>query len=70
MINYRGQFNSIIYEIVIKVKQVLMHLIVTHLNTADADSLNLDIAICCQSWLCHILILVLTIVETQILEIC
>jgi len=53
-----------------KVKQVLMHLIVTHLKTANADSLNLDIAIYCQSWLCHILTLVLTLVEAQILEIC
>jgi len=47
-----------------------MPFIVVHSHTADADSLNLDIAIYCQSWLCHILILVLTIVEAQILEIC
>jgi hypothetical protein len=47
-----------------------MQFIVTHLNTADADALSLDIAICCQSWLHHILIVVLPIVEPQILEIC
>ena len=47
-----------------------MQFIVIHLHTADADSLNLVIAIYCRSWLCHILILVLTIVEAQILEIC